>query len=481
MLLEVINKKHIALILLILSGSVFWFMPHPLGLTAGAWHLLIMFIATILGIMLNIMPMGALTLLSMTLSTALGLIPLNKALSGFGSHIVWLVVFAFFIARGVIKTGLGSRLAYIFMHRFGHSTLGLSYALVLTELILAPAIPSSSARGGGVLLPIIESLSEKYGEQCPEQQKEQYKKRIREFLGLLCFHVNVITSTMFITAMAANPITVKLAATYGININWSTWALGAFIPGILTLILLPIMLQFLCQPKFIGVGSERNIAPRLAKEALHKMGKMRPQEVVVLLMFGFLLSLWGMEPYLKIPSTTTAAMGVVLLLLTGTLTWDDILKEKGAWNILVWFAILVMLADALAQVGITKWLDFRIHEMVSNAGNMLFIVAAACIFFFYIHYMFASVAAHVTVMYGTFLGLFVNLGLPPLPSALGLAYLAVLSSGLTHYGISVAPIFFGMTQSTTLNWWKKSFLVTLSNLLIWVSVGLIWWKALGWY
>lgn len=473
--LKKINNNYI-IFLLVMLGAVLWFIPQPNGLTTEAWHLLVVFAITILTIMTNILALGIIALLSTAFCIAFHLIPLNQALSGFTSNIVWFVVFAFFIARGLIKTGLGSRVAYFFMSKFGKSTLGISYGLILTELILAPVIPSASAKGGSIILPMVESLTNKYAEQ-GGNHSEKYKKQIGEFLTLLCFHTNVITSAMFLTAMAANPITVKLALLQGISISWNDWAVGAFVPGLLSLIILPIILNMICNP---GIPHGET-APRLAKEALKTMGKLTSQEGVMIFTFVFLLLLWGAEKYLQINATTTAMLGLVILLVTKVLTWNDVLSEKGAWDTFIWFAILIMLADSLNLVGITKWMDIKMQNAIISIDSKLMIVVFSCICFFYIHYVFASITARVTVTYSTFLVTFLHIGLPPLPSALGLGYLSVLSAGLTHYGIGSAPIFFGAGYITASRWWKKSFIISFVNLFVWSFFSLIWWKILGWY
>ena len=63
----------------------------------------------------------------------------------------------------MIKTGLGRRLALLFIRAIGRTSLGLAYALVVTDVLLGTVIPSVSARGGGILFPIAKSLAETFG------------------------------------------------------------------------------------------------------------------------------------------------------------------------------------------------------------------------------------------------------------------------------------------------------------------------------
>ena len=135
--------------------ALFWVSPAPGGLSSQAWHLLTIFVATISGLMTKALPTGAVGLCGLTLCAVTGTLTPTETLAGFANTVIWLIVASFFIARGFIKTGLGTRIAYLFVARLGRSSLGLAYGLAATDLVLAPAIPSNTARGGAVLFPII--------------------------------------------------------------------------------------------------------------------------------------------------------------------------------------------------------------------------------------------------------------------------------------------------------------------------------------
>jgi divalent anion:Na+ symporter, DASS family len=124
-------------------GTIIWLIPPPGTVEPRAWHLLAIFVATIVGIIAKPLPMGAIALLGIAMTALSGTLTINQALSGFGNSTIWLIVVAFFISRGFIKTGLGSRIAYLFMAALGKKTLGLGYGLIATDLVLAPAIPAT--------------------------------------------------------------------------------------------------------------------------------------------------------------------------------------------------------------------------------------------------------------------------------------------------------------------------------------------------
>jgi DASS family divalent anion:Na+ symporter len=219
-------------------------------------HLLAIFVGTIVGIILKPLPMGAVAMVGIAASAMTKTLTITEALSGFGNRVIWLIVLAFFISRGFIKTGLGARIAYLFMALLGRKSLGLGYGLVATDLVLAPAIPSNTARAGGVVFPILRSVAEAY-ESRPE---DGTARRMGAFLTVTAFQGTVITSAMFLTAMAANPLAAELASVQGIQITWIGWALAALVPGVLSLVLVPWLLFRLSPPEIKETPEARNLA-----------------------------------------------------------------------------------------------------------------------------------------------------------------------------------------------------------------------------
>lgn len=463
-----IKKFFLAALPLTLIATYLW-QSEPEGLNAQGWHMLLIFSATILMIMTNALPMGMVTILAIIITTITDTFPLKTMLSGFGSDVVWLVIAAFMIARAVIQTGLGYRVAHFFIGILGKTPIGLSYGLILTELILAPAIPSASARGGGLLYPIVKSIANSY------DSREGQVNKIGSFFTLTAFHTNIITSAMFLTAMAGNPLVTKFASAYGITITWGTWALGAFVPGICALAILPLVLHTLCKPKVI---TNKDILA-LTKEARKMMGKPNKKEIITSVVFVALIMMWSGEKYIGVDPTATALIGCMSLLITRVLTWQDVTNERGAWDTLLWFGAMISMATALSSTGAINWLSQKMMMVTNNLDSITAIILLSCSFF-YIHYFFASITVHMTVMYSAFLGVFLSLGLPTIPSAMALAALSILSAGLTHYGISSAPIIFSSGYTSVGRWWGISLITSFIYVIVWVSVGFIWWRVLGW-
>ena len=469
---SLLSNMYFKMLVTIIVGALIWFIPIPLGVKPSAWHMLAIFIATIVGCILKPLPIGGVAIIGLTVSTLLGTTDINTSLSGFSESSIWLIVIAFFISRGFIKTGLGKRIAYKFVKSFGKSTLGLCYSIIFCDLVLAPATPSNTARAGGIMYPIVKSLAESFDSK-PEDGTE---RKIGSFLIFSEFHGNIITASMFLTAMAANPLAQTLAKGLGVNITWFGWFLAALVPGIISLILIPIIIYKIYPPEIKSTSN----APEIASKALNEMGPIKRNEKFMALVFIVILLLWVTGTLTNINATLTALIGLSLLLIFKVINWDDVKSEKGAWDTLIWFSVLVMMANELNKLGLIKWFSTLVGNNVKGFSwpIVLFILLLA---YFYIHYIFASATAHVSAMYSAFLGVAIASRVPPMLAALTLGFFGNLMASTTHYSNGPAPILFGSGYITQNKWWSLNFILGITYFIIWFGIGSIWWKIIGIY
>lgn len=457
----------------VLLGIILYLCPIPDGLPPKGWHLFSIFVSTILAIILKSMPVGVITLTSLLAAVLTGTLDLAKeGLKGYSSDIIWLVVYVFFIARGFINSRLGTRIAYLFVRSMGRHSLGLGYGIVFTELLISPLIPSNSARAGGIIFPILRSMAESLGSH-PHDGTE---RKIGSFLMQVSYHANLITSAMFLTAMAANPMVQKIAEKAGTIITWTNWFQGAIVPGLISLVLMPLVIYVLYPPEVKLLPN----AVDLAQEKLAEMGSMKKNEWIMVGVFSLMLGLWVVGKSIGISTATTALIGLCLLLFTGVLSFEDMLKEKDAWNILIWYAILVTMAEYLADFGFVGWFSQGISAYVGQFNwHIAFLMLV--LVYFYSHYFFASNTAHISAMYGAFLAVAIAIGTPPLVAALVFGYCSSLFSHMTHYGSTSAVVLFGAGYVPVATWWALGFVMSIFSLVIWLGIGGMWWKFLGWW
>ncbi len=461
------TSKSLIIVLFLLLG---WFAPRPADLSIEAWHLFSIFLATILAVVVKAQPIGVIAISVITFSTLTNTITIEEALHKFGSPTVWLILIAFLLARGFIKSGLGSRIAYAFVYLFGRHSLGLGYSLVLTEFVLAPFIPSNTARGGGILFPLASSISDQYDSH-PSKGTE---RKIGAFLLLVCFHANIITSAMFLTAMAANPIIVSFAENIGVHMTWLMWCKAAIVPGCLSLIIMPIYLYFFYPPEIRSTPD----AKAFAQNKLKSMGPMSRDENVMISVFTLLLTLWVFGSQLQIDATTAAFLGLSILLLTGVLRWEDVVSETNAWTTFVWLTTLLMLTHQLADLEFVAWFVSKVKIQMVGYSWQIAVLGSALIYF-YSHYFFAGKTSRVSALYGALIVAVASTSAPVSLVAYLFAFISSLSACLTHYSTAIAPIYFGAGYVSSGRWWGLGFGFSLVQIIIWAGIGLPWWHYLG--
>ena len=475
-----------------------WFIPAPQGVSPQAWHLLALFVGVIAGIIGKAMPIGAMAIIGITAVALLQVTvpeigangaPIKNpaeqaakdALSSLNNPLIWMIGVAIMISRGLLKTGLGTRIGYLFLSLFGKKTIGVAYSLALCDLLIAPVTPSNTARGGAIVHPIMKAISESFGSS-PENGTQN---KIGRYLALVNYHANIISCMVFVTATAPNPLVVNVIADAkgsDIHLTWGTWFVAMVVPAMLIMLLMPLILFFLYKPEIVNTPD----APAMARKKLHEMGPMQRGEKIMLAVFAVLLLLWAEVPKhlfgININATTTTFIGLSLLLLTGVLTWDDVLKEKVAWDTVIWFSALVMMADFLGKLGLIKWFADMMGTGIQGIGlSWIWGCALLALVYIFSHYAFASGTAHVTAMLGAFYAVGLHLGAPPMLFALILAASTGIMMSLTHYASGSSPVIYNSGYTTMGEWWIAGFVMSVVEILIFATVGLAWWKMLGYW
>lgn len=442
-------------------------IPRPAAVKPEAWRLLGIFVATIAGLILQPIAGGALVLIAVTLATLIGGLTIQRALTGYSDPVVWLVLAAFFISNALLKTGLARRIALGFVRLFGASSLGVCYSLGMTDFVLALIIPSSGARSGGVVLPIVRSVAELYGSEPGETAS-----LLGSFLMVGVYQTICVTSATLLTGQASNALAARMAAQFlHYPITWLGWLRAGSVPGAISLALVPWMVYRLYPP----VVKRTPEAAAFARRELLSMGPMKRAERIVCAVFVGVCALWVFSP---LDASVPALLGSGVLLVSGVLNWADVTGDRAAWDVFIWYGGLFEIARALGEAGVTKAFAESVSSALAGYGVVaLFLVAL--LVYFYSHYGFASITAHTVAMYPAFGAVMLAKGVPPGLAAFSLACFGNLCAALTNYGTTPAPMFFAHGYVPFGTWWKIGFQVSLATLLVWGTVGFAWWKFLG--
>jgi DASS family divalent anion:Na+ symporter len=453
----------------IAAAAAIWLAPHG-GFDARAWGILCLFSATVTALITRPAAAGALMIGTIALGALLRLFSIQDGLSGYGNVTVWLILAAFLFARGLVITRLGERIAYTIVRRLGGSPLGLGYAIVLADLVMAPMTASNTARAGGILFPVTLNVARVFG-----SEPGPTAARIGSFLMLALYHGDLVVSAMFLTACAPNPLVADVVR-HGsaARLTWTMWATAAAVPGVIALVAIPYLVYRLAPP----VHADTAAARTLASERLAEMGRLTRGERGMLLVFCVVLALWIAGDWLAISPTTAALTGVAMLLLTRVLDWRDIVEETAGWDVFVWFGGLIMLAGQLEKAGFPRAFAQGLATAV-HGWPWIWALVAMLVVYLYAHYAFASLVAHVTAMFPAFFATAIALGAPPLVAGIAFGVLSNVNAAMTHYGTGPAPIVFGAGYVSQAAWWRIGFIVSLAHLAIWLPVGVVWWKVLG--
>ncbi|WP_427309158.1 anion permease [Cupriavidus sp. H39] len=456
-------------------------IPAPEGLAQHTWYYFAIFVGVIVGLMLEPIPGAAIGLIAVTLVTVFcewvfyspeqlakpGFNPANAALawalSGFANSTVWLIFGAFMFALGYEKTGLGRRIALLLVRAMGRRTLTLGYAVMMADALLAPFTPSNTARSGGTIFPVIRNLPPLYD----SKPNDPSARRIGSYIMWTAIASTCVTSSMFLTALAPNLLAAEIIRkTVQVDLSWMQWFM-AFAPvGILLLLAVPL-LAYLLYPPEVKQGSE---VPAWAAQELQKMGPPSRRELLLALLVLIALALWIFGDK-HVNATTAALMVIALMLVTGVVTWDDMLANKQAWNTLAWFATLIALADGLSRTSFVKWFADTMASHMSGFPPLTAAVILVLVFYF-THYMFASVTAHTTAMLPVMLSVGSTIpGMPMESFALMLALTLGLMGILTPYGTGPSPVYFGSGYLPAGDYWRLGAIFGVIYIAVFLLIG----------
>jgi L-tartrate/succinate antiporter len=392
------------------------------------------------------------------------------ALSGFSDSTVWLIFVAYMFAMGYEKTGLGRRLGLTLVRKLGKRTLGLGYAIALSDLVLAPFIPSNTARSGGTIFPIIRNIPALYGSTPGENPR-----KIGSYLMWTAIATTCVTSSMFVTALAPNLLALSIVQkTAKVTISWTEWCVGFLPVGLLLFLAVPY-LAYKIYPPTQKVSED---VSRWAAAELTGMGTFTRKEGVMagLALLALLLWIFGGS---WLNATTVALLVLSLMIAMGIVTWDDVLGNKQAWNVFVWFGTLVTLAEGLNRVGFLKWIsEVAAKSMAGMAVPTMMILLIA--FFFVAHYMFASITAHVTGLLPVLLATAMAVpGVPIKMFAMLLCYSLGIMGVITPYATGPSPIYYGSGYISRAAYWALGLVFGAIFLGVLLLIGVPYLRFLG--
>jgi len=445
------STKTIKMIIPIVVLFVLWFIPVPEGLTIKAWHFMAIFLAVVIGLIVEPVPAALVGFTGISLVAVLGLMGsagdnIKWALSGFSNSVIWLIFAAFMFAMGYKKTGLGKRISLIMIKYMGKSSLGLGYAVAFSDLVLSPFMPSNTARSAGTIYPVASNIPLVFN-STPDNEP----RKLGAYISWVAIASTCVTSSMFLTALAPNLLAVDMINQgTGNIISWTTWA-SIMLPLMLPLFIATPWLVYVIYPPTQKTSPE---APAWAAKQLKELGTISGKEILMAVLAIIALSLWIFGKKIGIHSTTAAIAVVSAMILLNVISWDDVISNKIAFNVLIWFASLVAMASGLKKVGILEWIGKSAEVYLAPLSPTMLMISML-VMFFILHYFFASTTAHTTALMPIFLAIAVKLIAPEqmIPFSILLAGSLGLMGIITPYATGPSPMWYGAGYISQGRWW----------------------------
>jgi DASS family divalent anion:Na+ symporter len=301
--------------------------------------------------------------------------------------------------------------------------------------------------------------------------------RLGRYLFASMYQGSAVACAMFLTGQASNILGAGLALKLvNVNVTWSSWFVAAIAPGIVSAAAVPWIVYRILPPEITRTPE----AAEFARTQLANRGPLDRKERIALAVFAGVGLLWLTSGWHGLDVTFVALLGLTTLLLTNTLQWDQMTGERSAWDVFIWYGGLLKMGELLNTTGITKVFAESVGGAFVGLPWMT-VLLLILIVYFYTHYFFASITAHMLAMFPPFVVLLIAVGVPPLLAVYSLMCLANLTAGLTHYGTTTGPILYSQNYVTFGEWWRAGFVMSVVNLAIWLTIGFGWWKVLGFW
>ena len=446
--------------MIFISAVLCIILPSYTELSPEAVRMLVIFISTMVGIILEVGNPIILLLLAVTCASLSNTIDVKMGFSGFSNTVPWLLFVVLSLAKTISSSNIGLRLAYLFMKYFGGSITGLSYSILLTEIIVGPLLPSNTARAASLDMPLVKSLTQYIS--C--NTKGVSEKGIGSYLSLLGICGNATSSGLFLTAMLSNTLIVDAAAKFGLNATWITWFQYMIIPYVIFLILIPFILQLICKPNVKNLSALKELAAKNYKE----LGAITNKEKLIIFVFVGMLVLWILSAIINLPIMTTALIGLCIFIFTGILNIKEILSNYGTFSSVVLLGLMISLVNCLVDLKVIEWFSGIISNSVGDFNkSIVFIIITST--YYFAQYFFTCESSKIIALYAPFLGAGIAVGIDARALAITLAAFSsaadVLSSHVCPSGLTL----YSAGYLSFKKWMSYGIIIAICFLIIWYT------------
>ncbi len=401
--------------------------------------------------------------LIISFSVMLGIIEPTDAFTGFASTTIFFLIGAFILSLTIEKYGLHKRIALKVLKRFGDSPKRFIMGIVLIGSFLSMTMPAHGV--AAIFIPVLLSIYSIY------EENELNPDFIKASLLGLSFATSV-GSMGTLLGGARNPLAIEIYyKETGNFISFVEWFIAA-----IPMVLLMTFFVYLVLVKIFDVGGVdmEKLQEEISTE-VEDMGAFSMGEAKAL---GFLISAfvaWAVLGQIFGMGVIAVFISVVIAL-SGTISWDDI-AQRLPWGTIFLYGGAISLGFILGE---SQTLQFIATSLLNMVGKNPFLLLA----------MFAALTAFLSNVMSNAATTGVVLPIA-LSAMLVLDFPDILPVYLVAMPSAFAFMFIVGTPSAALVYStghleQKDFLVSglvlnIIGLAIFLTIGLGWWRLLGYW
>ncbi len=401
--------------------------------------------------------------LIISFSVILSLIDPGAAFTGFASSTIFFLLGAFILGLTIEKHGLHKRIALVVLKRFGSSPKIFVLGIILIGSFLSMTMPAHGV--AAFFIPVLLGIYSTYEEGKLNQDF------IKASLLGLSFGTSV-GSMGTLLGGARNPLAISIYYDVtGNYISFTEW----FIAAIPMVLIMTIVVYIVLMRIFDVSGVDMEKIQYKINEEVEEMGDFSMGEAKAL---GFLISafiMWAVVGQI-LDMGVVAVLVAAFIGITNTITWEDMAKRL-PWGTIFLYGGAISLAFILSEAGTLKMMATFLLDMVGkNPFLMLALFATLTAFLSNVMSNSATTAVILPIALAAMTGMAFPEVLPvflvALPSAFAFMFVV---------GTPSAALVYSTGHLDQIDFLKPGFILNVLGLAIFLTVGLGWWKLLGYW
>lgn len=417
-------KKVLQIAVPLVVGVIIAMLQPPAGLETAAMIYMGIFVCAILWLVFGVVSDYVVVVLAMAAFVVFNVTDLTTAFAPFAQSSVWLVIGAFGISAVVAKCGLLKRIAFNILKVFPENFRGQITALFATGIVIAPMIPSLTAKGA-ILAPFASAAAKALG----------YEKSSKASSGM--FNATWIAAGILGCAFLSGAVPVFtilgfLEPEAQAQWTWIQWFLAALVWLIVIAALSYVFILFYYNPAKDSRHKSVEIEKGFAKRQLAELGPMSRDEKFAAVFLALALLGWIFGSQIGIDSTTWALIIMCLMAMTGLMTPKDF-ATRISWSTVVFIGGVFSLAAMITKLGIDAWLAGILSPIVAPlAANPYLFVAVICIATYILRLVVISQTASTAIFFAALGGICTAAGIDPWV----MLFSSYMSSLVWHFSFS---------------------------------------------